>query len=168
MCTVIDLEHQSLAVERPTTRRRPFAMNIDESGNELLLSESSAPESGSMAKRQGDHERPKIPISRPRSAPPADKMAAPDGACLRSQSAARDHAIAQLHTLPPRCMPPSAQHKKHPVVDLAQQCAVTAPHRNFCSCHASIGLHQRPRTHQISECASLSLRLSTYPSPVPT
>ena len=81
---------------------------------------------------------------------------------------ARDHAIAQLHTLPPRCMPPSAQHKKHPVVDLAQQCAVTAPHRNFCSCHASIGLHQRPRTHQISECASLSLRLSTYPSPVPT
>ena len=87
MCTVIDLEHQSLAVERPTTRRRPFAMNIDESGNELLLSESSAPESGSMAQRQGDHERPKIPISRPRSAPPADKMAAPDGACLRSQSA---------------------------------------------------------------------------------
>ena len=81
---------------------------------------------------------------------------------------ARDHAIAQLHTLPPRCMPPSAQHKKHPVVDLAQQCAVTAPHRNFCSCHASIGLHQRPRTHQISECASLSLRLSTYPSPIPT
>ena len=75
--------------ERPTTRRRPFAMDINEGGKELLLSEGHAPASGATLPRLGEIERTKIAIAiaRPRSAPPADKMTAPDGARLRSQSA---------------------------------------------------------------------------------
>lgn len=56
--------------ERPTTRRRPFAMDINEGGKELLLSEGHAPASGATLPRLGEIERTKIAIARPRSAPP--------------------------------------------------------------------------------------------------
>lgn len=96
MRSVVNLEHQ-----RPTTRRRPFAMNIDESGKGLLLSEGNAPASGSTAPRPNNREGLKTSISRPRSAPPTDKMAAPDGACLRSQSArARPRRSATAYSIP--------------------------------------------------------------------
>ena len=77
------IENQEvLHAMRPTTRRRPFAMQLNESGSELLLPEGAAPEAGSMCFRV----RPQSAIARPRSAPPADKMGANDGGALRSKS----------------------------------------------------------------------------------
>jgi len=73
---------QHLHASRPATRRRPFAMQLNESGSELLLPEGAAPEVGSTCFRA----QPQSAIARPRSAPPADKMGANDGGALRSKS----------------------------------------------------------------------------------
>ena len=81
--------------ERPSTRRRPFAMDLDTrrgtKGGDLPIPEGSAPVASGLSDDGYPSSRQNT-ISRPRSAPPADKMTSHDGAALRSKSArARKH-----------------------------------------------------------------------------
>ena len=98
--------------ERPATRRRPFAMNLEKRGSELLIPEGSAPLAQPSPRETSAIARPRARGARPfgvppgwwdaarrrRTAPPADKMFSGDGEPLRSRSARarprRNHAAA--------------------------------------------------------------------------
>ena len=133
------VNQEILLGERPTTRRRPFAMKLNESGSELLLPESTAPiycVGTRMCSPQ--RERPQSAIARPRSAPPADKLGTNDGGALRSQSAlARPRRKASLGGPEVLCKPIAPLANNHGVWPCSEMTDAarprTAPRRDGAS-----------------------------------